>query len=228
MLQNTIAVAESIFTTKAGALAALQQTMFREGCESGALPLVNAGSIRTWLSKITHNPSGRHRRMRRYATAYYYKQLVIYNPLYLERTTVTDLLDTVLHELGHLFTYHFFHDHGHGASWQAVGAIVGYAEVGCTGIEKRRQYASYAAHGDIAKLETTTEAPISRIGPLNAINRSTVNSPVRRVWAICGQNPSLSRKEIIQICVNHGINRNTAQTQYSKWKSDRRLRDMFA
>ena len=38
-----------------------------------------------------------------------------------------------------------------------------------------------------------------------------------RVWDICEENQSLSRKEIIELCVSEGINKVTASTQYSDW-----------
>jgi len=38
-----------------------------------------------------------------------------------------------------------------------------------------------------------------------------------RVWDICEENKSLSRKEIIELCVAEGINKVTAETQYSDW-----------
>lgn len=43
---------------------------------------------------------------------------------------------------------------------------------------------------------------------------------VKRVWQILDDNmfKGFSRKELIQICVDQGINKNTAATQYSHWK----------
>lgn len=51
---------------------------------------------------------------------------------------------------------------------------------------------------------------------------STVSNPVQKVWDICNENMELKRKEIIEICVEAGIAKNTAATQYAKWKKDLR------
>lgn len=40
-----------------------------------------------------------------------------------------------------------------------------------------------------------------------------------RVWAICDKKPGATRKEIIQACIEGGLNKATAQTQYGKWNS---------
>ena len=40
-----------------------------------------------------------------------------------------------------------------------------------------------------------------------------------KVWAICDEMPGATRKEIIQACVEGGLNEATAQTQYGKWNS---------
>lgn len=51
--------------------------------------------------------------------------------------------------------------------------------------------------------------------------RSTADSPVKRVWAICDANPDKPRAEVVNLCVSEGINKSTAGTQYSHWKRAR-------
>lgn len=49
--------------------------------------------------------------------------------------------------------------------------------------------------------------------------RSTVEKPVAIVHRLCAANPTMTRKEIIALCIAQGVNKNTAATQYSLWKS---------
>lgn len=49
--------------------------------------------------------------------------------------------------------------------------------------------------------------------------RSTATKPVGIVRAICVANPGKARKDIIALCVAQGVNKNTAATQFSLWKS---------
>ena len=62
----------------------------------------------------------------------------------------------------------------------------------------------------------------------NIVHRSQVESPVKKVWAIAeseyaqlqvGQ--KLSRKSVIDTCVNAGIATHTARTQYQRWYSSK-------
>lgn len=213
-IQQTIAEAEAIYKAKAPQLAAFQLQLPQMG-RLGAHTQINELSIHQWLSKVTHQLAGRHRKMRRYATAYYQKQTIVYNPLYLVKIEESkDFLDTVLHELGHLFTYHFFKEIGHQFQWQRVGSIVGYAEVGCTSDARRQRMASYAAHSGTVEVAE----PLGTLTTSAPMNFSTTTSPVRKVWVICERFPTFSRKWIIATCVRNGINRNTAATQYAAWK----------
>lgn len=43
------------------------------------------------------------------------------------------------------------------------------------------------------------------------------NGAVFKVWEICENNKSQKRKHVIAICVEAGINYNTARTQYQAW-----------
>jgi predicted SprT family Zn-dependent metalloprotease len=184
---------------------------------------VTEQSVREWLSKVVHNPRGKHRRLRRYATAYYRKQMIVYNPLFLQNIHERGdwdlaILDTVLHELGHLFTCVFYNTFGHDWTWQAVGGIVGYAPVGSSSDANRKTYAAYAAHA--ASVVDVKSDPVSQFdtsgGRVNP--GSTVRRPVETVWFICNNMPNAARKDVIAKCIEYGVNPNTAATQYAAWK----------
>lgn len=49
-------------------------------------------------------------------------------------------------------------------------------------------------------------------------NRSLIENPVERVWAICNENIDLTRDGIIAKCVAEGINFSTAKTQFYAWR----------
>ncbi len=49
-------------------------------------------------------------------------------------------------------------------------------------------------------------------------NRSLVENPVERVWAVCNEMRSAKRDDIIAKCVAEGINFSTAKTQYYAWR----------
>lgn len=55
---------------------------------------------------------------------------------------------------------------------------------------------------------------------VKARNASTVESPVKRVWAIADSMPEAKRKDVIAACVEEGIAFFTARTQYQKWKQN--------
>lgn len=61
------------------------------------------------------------------------------------------------------------------------------------------------------------EAPAPVVKTRNA---STVESPVKRVWAIADSMPDAKRKDVIAACVEEGIAFFTARTQYQKWKQN--------
>jgi hypothetical protein len=56
-------------------------------------------------------------------------------------------------------------------------------------------------------------------------DRSTVEKPVRLVWAIADEmlaaNPAVSRREVLAECVRRGVALNTAKTQYGAWRTVR-------
>jgi len=217
-----ISKAEQIYISKSAELCVLQRKILNQ--PPGTLlrlPEPTPTGIAYWLAHITHNPNGRHRKRRNYAMAYYRKQKIIYNPLNLADMDSDFLLDLVLHELGHLFTYRFLNMTGHGDAWKAVGEVVGYATVGSTSSKRRRQYPTFAAHSNA----DVSVKPLQ--GRVLVENRSTVRNPVQLVHTICDTYRHESRKEIIARCVARGINPNTAATQYAKWKKDRELRVRF-
>lgn len=47
--------------------------------------------------------------------------------------------------------------------------------------------------------------------------RSTVDSPVKKVWAIANSMPNERRKMVIAACVEAGVAYSTARTQYQHW-----------
>ena len=64
-------------------------------------------------------------------------------------------------------------------------------------------------------LQEEAPAPV-----VKARNASTVESPVKRVWAIADSMPEAKRKDVIAACVEEGIAFFTARTQYQKWKQN--------
>ncbi len=49
-------------------------------------------------------------------------------------------------------------------------------------------------------------------------NRSEVKKPVEIVWAMCRSMPGATRDQIVDACINEGVNISTARTQYYKWR----------
>lgn len=224
-LNATIAQAETIFLRH---IKELEQLRLRAEHSGGTKP-VRLGAMQAWLKGVTHIPQGRHKRIRVHATAYYRAQKIVYNPIYMkycEERGIWDkmMLDLVLHELGHLFTHHFCNQRGHGWCWVECGEIVGYATVGSTGDATRVQYATFAAHAETIK--ATKDKPLgvlTKSAPSIATRPpSTVERPVDLVWRICDAYPYSSRASVIRILVQMGVNKNTAATQYSKWKKAQR------
>lgn len=221
-LTKTIAQAEEIYLRHLGSLDQIRREA--EALRKGSTKQVLPGAVRLWIKGITHVPTGRHRRLRVYATAYYKRQQIVYSPLFLEHTKGNPklLLDLVLHEMGHLFTHHFFDLRGHDWSWCSVGGVVGYAPVGGTSDDQRARYSSFAAHANTVVTERVK--PIAKVstvkpGSVQVLPSSTVARPVDRVWAFCDRHGmDYSRKAVINYLVGMGINRNTAQTQYGKWR----------
>lgn len=214
-LDRAIRHAEAIFLDNTERLITFAERRGRRQVRS-----VAKDTIRVWLMNIKHNPNGQHRRKHNYALAYSNRQQITYNPLVTREQPYDDMLDMVLHEMGHLFTYWFFGTNGHDHDWRSVGTIVGYAQVGATSIHKRRRYHAFAAQA------ANVDVPDTRLGKVGSVSerdRSTIDSPVARVWDMCeAWGYDHTRKFVIERCVSVGINRNTASTQYARWKRERK------
>lgn len=64
-------------------------------------------------------------------------------------------------------------------------------------------------------------ARVEIIGPMRntaGISTTKILGPVARVWKIANMMAKAPRRAVIAHCVAQGININTAQTQYSKWR----------
>lgn len=216
MLEDAILEAEAIYLGKADELARFHRTYWKPGI---AQP-VDRQSIDGWLQRVVHTVSRRHRKLRTYATAYYVRQEVVYNHLYIASAQYPELLDTVLHELGHLFTYHFFRKMGHDFHWRNVGHLVGYAPVGATSMERRKRYIAFAAHEGAYAAESALRGRLNDTAPLHVNRTSAAFKPVQLAHIIFDENPSASRNEVLALCVAEGININTARTQYYHWRKN--------
>lgn len=51
-------------------------------------------------------------------------------------------------------------------------------------------------------------------------------TPCKAVHAICDANATLERKAILELCVNAGINKATAATQFNIWKQERKANEV--
>lgn len=47
--------------------------------------------------------------------------------------------------------------------------------------------------------------------------KSDVESPTKLVWKIADEMPGADRKDVIAACIERGVNKATAQTQYYRW-----------
>lgn len=55
---------------------------------------------------------------------------------------------------------------------------------------------------------------------LDVIRRkSTFKNPVEKCWEIFNENPGMRRKDVINLCLKHGVAFYTARTQYQYWKA---------
>ena len=84
-------------------------------------------------------------------------------------------------------------------------------------------------HGETTKLiEYKGTLSLYRISvlagnPIKMYYTRPKSGDTARVWDICEENKSLSRKEIIELCVAEGINKVTAETQYSDWTNRKEI-----
>jgi len=96
---------------------------------------------------------------------------------------------------------------------------VGYTPLGSTTAEKRRSHPSFAAL--VGRFQVATEMLGKLRKPKSKRTRSRVESPValcRSLYEDLGG--YYSRAELIAICVDLGVNRNTASTQYWRWNNE--------
>ncbi|WP_418647138.1 hypothetical protein ACNQFN_17770 [Thauera butanivorans] len=101
------------------------------------------------------------------------------------------------------------------------------AEDSCEGeaLEAMEQERDEAQNPDAPEVpeEAPADEPQQEEAPapvVKARNASTVESPVKRVWAIADSMPEAKRKDVIAACVEEGIAFFTARTQYQKWKQN--------
>lgn len=105
-------------------------------------PLTEA-TIFEWLAEVTVELSPR-MTGRTYGLAYPTARRVAMSPDHVRTARPEELLDTVLHELGHCLAEWFFSEcRGHDWIWQLVGFTLGYVPVGC--IEEARRRSMWAS-----------------------------------------------------------------------------------
>lgn len=52
--------------------------------------------------------------------------------------------------------------------------------------------------------------------------RSTIQSPVKVVWAVCEEMKGAARKDVVAECTKRGVNVHTAKTQYQRWSASKK------
>jgi hypothetical protein len=88
-------------------------------------------------------------------------------------------------------------------------------------LEAMEQERDEAQNPDAPEVQADEPQPEEAPAPVvKARNASTVESPVKRVWAIADSMPDAKRKDVIAACVEQGIAFYTARTQYQKWKQN--------
>lgn len=123
--------------------------------ERGALdgfPGVTPEAVAAWAFAVSHHISAnfaarRRRGAQTCALAYSDRQAIRWNPTFLLEAPDWQILDAVLHELGHLFVYEFGAYRGHGYQWAALGYLIGYAPIGSAMPARRLAYRRYTDCG---------------------------------------------------------------------------------
>ena len=88
-------------------------------------------------------------------------------------------------------------------------------------LEAMEQERDEAQNPDAPEVQADEPQPEEAPAPVvKTRNASTVESPVKRVWAIADSMPEAKRKDVIAACVAEGIAFFTARTQYQKWKQN--------
>lgn len=78
------------------------------------------------------------------------------------------------------------------------------------------------ACGKVWSVETRKEIKQSSNGSIPKLNKSEIERPCDRVWAIADEMKGSRRKDVIAACVAAGIAYNTARTQYQQWKQTKK------
>lgn len=74
----------------------------------------------------------------------------------------------------------------------------------------------------LTKVEGKTKHYVSKTEPdskYHLRNRSSATKPCHIVRELAAANPTLPRKDVIALCLEAGVDKNTAATQYSLWKA---------
>ena len=53
-------------------------------------------------------------------------------------------------------------------------------------------------------------------------SKSTIQSPVKVVWAVCEEMKSSARKDVVAECMRRGVNVHTAKTQFQRWSASKK------
>ena len=76
--------------------------------------------------------------------------------------------------------------------------------------------------GKVWSVETRKEIKQSSNGSIPKLNKSEIERPCDRVWAIADEMKGSRRKNVIAACVAAGIAYYTARTQYQQWKQTKK------
>jgi len=139
-----------IYCKKAEKLAGISYHGLNRFRKPRELPEITQENVVKWVISVRHTLNTRHRKLHTHASAYGKKNEIRYNPIYLASLPDAEferrILDLILHEMGHLFTWHFLGTMFHDYDWQIIGCTVGYAPVGSTSERNRDHYIRAVAH----------------------------------------------------------------------------------
>ena len=80
-------------------------------------------------------------------------------------------------------------------------------------LEAMEQERDEAQNPDAPEVQADAPAPV-----VKTRNASTIESPVKRVWAIAATMPDAKPSEVIRACIAAGVNPATAATQVRKYR----------
>jgi hypothetical protein len=76
---------------------------------------------------------------------------------------------------------------------------------------------------DYADKPAPIQAPATIPAPAVAAKaKSTIQSPVKVVWAVCEEMKGAARKDVVAECMKRGVNVHTAKTQYQRWSASKK------